>query len=103
MNENEILRSINKKCGEAQILELFYYNKEEKHDKCLGKLIFDLVLEKENKCEKCKFLNMNHFYYIYKNNGRIKINFTQDETTDKLLEYICETSTFSSPIKNSIK
>ncbi len=103
MNENEILRTLNKKCGETQILELFFYNNEEKHDKCLGNLILDMTNQKDQKCEKCKYINKNHIYYIYKNNCRVKINLIQDEITEKLNEYIVENSSCISPVKNSIE
>ena len=100
MTENEILNKLSKRCGEPQILELIFYNKDENEDKCLGKLIKDIISSKDIVCGKCNSLNKNHLFYVYKNSGRVKINYFQDEITEKLNEYTLENPGYSFPIKN---
>ena len=90
--ETEVLKMINFNCGESEEIKLIFYASEEKYDKPLGKLIIDMCSEKDQKCDKCKRLKSNHFYYLYSSNcSRIKITFILNNTDcklDKVLEYI---------------
>ena len=60
-------------------------------DKPLGKMIIDMTAEKDNKCNKCKSIMNNHFYYLYNSNfSRIKIEFLSNTDTnlEKAINYI---------------
>ncbi len=92
-SENSILKMINYICGNPEELKLSAYSNDDNLDKPMGKFILDLCAEKNYKCEKCKKLKSDHFYYLYSNIGaRIKINFLKNNTSecklDKVLGYI---------------
>ena len=92
-SENSILKMINYICGFPEELKLFAYSNNDNLDKPMGKFILDLCAEKNYKCEKCKRLKSDHFYYLYSNIGaRIKITFLKNNTSecklDKVLGYI---------------
>ena len=60
-------------------------------DKPLGKMIIDMTAEKDNKCNKCKSIMNNHFYFLYNSNfSRIKIEFlsNSDINLEKAINYI---------------
>ena len=91
LTENTLLRSLNFICGDIQDLNLVYYNSDRERDKPLGKLIIDMISEKDNKCNKCKNVMSNHFYYFYSSNfSRIKIEFisNSDSNLEKIIDYI---------------
>ena len=92
-SENSVLKMINYICGNPEELKLLAYSKHDNLDKPMGKFILDLCAEKNFKCEKCKKLKSDHFYYLYSNIGsRIKICFLKNNTSecnlDKVLGYI---------------
>ena len=91
LTENTLLRSLNFICGDIQDLNLVYYNSDRERDKPLGKLIIDMISEKYNKCNKCKNIMLNHFYYFYSSNfSRIKIEFisNSDSMLEKIIDFI---------------
>ena len=91
LTENTLLRSLNFICGDIQDLNLVYYNSDRERDKPLGKLIIDMISEKDNKCNKCKNVMLNHFYYFYSSNfSRIKIEFisNSDSNLEKIIDFI---------------
>ena len=91
LTENTLLRSLNFICGDIQDLNLVYYNSDRERDKPLGKLIIDMISEKDNKCNKCKNIMLNHFYYFYTSNfSRIKIEFisNSDSNLEKIIDFI---------------
>ena len=102
LTENALLKSLNFICGDIQKLNIVYYNSKDKeenkdknnereNDKPLGKLIIDMIAEKDNKCNKCKNIMSNHFYYLYNSDfSRIKIEFitNSDCSLDIVNEYI---------------
>ena len=91
LTENTLLRSLNFICGDIQDLNLVYYNSDRERDKPLGKLIIDMIFEKYNKCNKCKNIMLNHFYYFYSSNfSRIKIEFisNSDSMLEKIIDFI---------------
>ena len=50
-----------------------------------------MIFEKENRCNKCKNVMSNHFYYIYNSNfSRIKIEFipNSDSNLEKIIDFI---------------
>ena len=106
LTENALLKSLNYICGEIQKLNIVYYYSKDKEgeenkkneidndkeeDKPLGKLIIDMIAEKDNKCIKCKNFMLNHFYYLYNSDfSRIKIEFisNSDSNLDKVYDFI---------------
>lgn len=90
LGEKELLETINSICDEPEELDLIFYSKEYEYDKPLGKLILDLCAESESKCDICKKLKCNHFYYIYKKTGRLKIQLgqNQEDYAEKIFENI---------------
>ena len=92
-SENSILKMINYICGYPEELKLLAYSNDDNLDKPMGKFILDLCTEKNYKCEKCKKLKSDHFYYLYSNNGaRVKITYLKNNTSEyklnKVLNYI---------------
>lgn len=100
--EKEILDSINSICDEPEELDLIYYSKDNDYDKPLGKLILDLCAESESKCDMCKRPKCNHFYYIYKKTGRLKIQLgqNQEDFSEKIMESINRETTDFNKINN---
>ena len=106
LTENALLKSLNFICGEIQKLNIVYYYSKDKEvkdnkkkeddndkeeDKPLGKLIIDMIAEKDSKCNKCKNIMLNHFYYLYNSDfSRIKIEFisNSDSNLDKIYDFI---------------
>ena len=58
---------INYICGYPEELKLLAYSNDDNLDKPMGKFILDLFTKKNYKCEKCKKLKSEHFYYLYSN------------------------------------
>ena len=106
LTENALLKSLNFICGEIHKLNIVYYyskdkegeenkknedNNDKEEDKPLGKLIIDMIAEKDSKCNKCKNIMFNHFYYLYNSDfSRIKIEFisNSDSNLDKVYDFI---------------
>ena len=91
LTENTLLKSLNFICGDIQDLTLVYYNSEgRERDKPLGKFIIDMIVKKDSKCNKCKNIMLNHFYYFYNSNfSRIKIEYiSNSDYTDSDLNEI---------------
>ena len=88
MKENNVLKILNQKCSEPEILNLKAYSKKKNEDIPLGKLIIDLINEKNNKCEKCNKTKKNHFYYIYNEKYRIKIVIQNNTSSENNLKII---------------
>lgn len=100
--ESEILKKITTFCEEPLYMNLSSYSKNEEYDLPLAKVIIDLMLEKDNKCEdiNCKKPKKNHFYQIHNKIGKITINIlnndkykffsseNESEYHNKLIEYI---------------
>ena len=75
LSENQVLKVVKTTCKEPENLKLTYYSNNMIKDKPLGKLIIDLINDKNYKCNYCKRIQENHVYYLYKKLGRIKISF----------------------------
>ena len=72
-NEREIIKSVYHICKFLQ-MDMKHYSSNIIEEKSLGQLIIDLCMEKEEKCEDCHNKMENHSYFLYKNNGCIKIS-----------------------------
>lgn len=83
LSENQVLSVIKNICDEPASLKFEYYADELTNnmskDKPLGKFILELINSKNTKCCKCKKIQEDHIYYIYKKIGRIKISFMDKE------------------------
>ena len=106
LTENALLKSLNFICGEIQKLNIAYYyskdqeeqenkkkedNNGKEEDKPLGKMIIDMIAEKDSKCMKCKNIMFNHFYYLYNSDfSRIKVEFisNSDSNLEKVYDFI---------------
>jgi len=106
LTENALLKSLNFICGDIQKLNIVYYysknkvwdentkiedDNDKEEDKPLGKMIIDMIAEKDSKCSKCKNIMSNHFYYLYNSDfSRIKIEFisNSDSNLDKVYDFI---------------
>ena len=94
-NEAELLKKLNYICGNAENLEIKFYetNSGRQSDKQFGKFIFDMIAEKNNICDndKCKKKISKHFYYLYNSDfSRIKISYiTKDnDYLNYVIKYI---------------
>lgn len=103
--ETELLKILNQMCDEPEDITLEYYSSKDLRDKPLGKLLIELAYEKDSKCDSCKKPKANHFYYIFKKMGRIKIQFlqTQDDNLDTIMDMINRESNDLSIYNNFIK
>ena len=72
-NERQIIKSVYHICKFLQ-MDMKYYSPNIIEEKSLGQLIIDLCKEKEEKCEECHNKMESHSYFLYKNNGCIKIS-----------------------------
>ena len=81
----ELISEKDKKLGKA-IIDMIA-----EKDKPLGKMIIDMAAEKDNRCNKCKNIMNNHFYYLYNSNfSRIKIDFlsSSDTNLEKIINFV---------------
>ena len=91
IKESEVLKKSPNKC-DAFSLTMNAYSVSEEEEKTFGKFIFSFFEDGKERCDKCGDLNFYHTTYLYKNDGRIKIElFTLNENLyqiDKMSEFL---------------
>lgn len=88
--ESEILKQIYTVCCPSENVELTLYSNDNRKDKPLGQLIFELCYQGELKCKKCKNKNRNHLYNLFSPSGKVTINLIDKNSKKYKISQILE-------------
>ena len=91
LKESQVLKSTPNQCASCSYT-MNAYSVANDEEKTLGQNILSFLEEARERCDKCGDSKLNHTSFIYKNNGRIKINlFNLNEQIyyiDKIAEFL---------------